>query len=178
MGLLLGAGLPAASHAAPPALLVQKSSHVIYRDTGRDPTHSHRCYHTDIRSSARTMFRTHGHRYLRVKVDGFFCLASMGSLTIKAWLDTRNGPKAEYLLTYSAFESNLGCAIKRTGSHRTHKIHTSRVRSSGWACRTRANSLNLNKHVRWRFVAQGACGGESHVCGDITDRAPNQGWYS
>jgi len=180
MSLLLAAG-SAAALAAPAAAAPLGTSiatdGVIYRDIGLDPKDSHRCYHTDIRSSTRTMFRKSGHRFLRVTVDGWFCLASMGSLRIKARLDTREGPRAEYVLAYYVFEGSVTCTIKHTGPHRAQKAHVSRPNSDGLGCRVRAHNLRISKPVRWRFVAEGACGGNSRVCGDITDRAPNQGWY-
>ena len=148
-----------------------------YFDVGQDPNDVHGRYKTDLRSSTRALFRHNGVRYLQVVATGHWVVGSMSAGDpINVQLDTRLGPKPDYILVFSYFEVFRSCSVNAVGSNRQRPGRFTDRDSGGWACRVPARPLHISKPVRWRLSGAGSC--PSRSCGDITDRAPDHGWYS
>lgn len=122
----------------------------------------------DVHSTTKRVFRTgeQGWR-LRIEVRG-----ELGpDYRLRVLLDTRDGPGADFVMVTSVRNLSLvGCNVHHFGGPQIAANCNADPFQAWWG--VARSDLDRDKRIRWRVVAFGGT-----RLTEVTDRAPDTGWY-
>jgi hypothetical protein len=122
----------------------------------------------DVHSSSKRVFQAaDGGWRLRIGVRG-----ELGpDYRLRVLLDTRGGPRADFVMVTTVRNLDLvTCQVRRLEGPLVASQCDADPFRAWWGVSRR--DLDRDKRVRWRVVAFGGPG-----LTDVTDRAPDTGWY-
>jgi hypothetical protein len=92
---------------------------------------------------------------------------------LKVLLDTRGSPRAEFEMRAAVANLDLvSCVVRRVGGPAIESNCDADAFRASWGVARR--DLHADKLIRWRLVARK----EPRFGGQVTDLAPDAGWYS
>ena len=123
----------------------------------------------DVQHTTKTTFLTReGHRRLRISASG-----DVGPrYRLRVFIDSRRGDRADFVMVATVAHLRLrSCAVRRIGGGAIDSLCDADPYRAWWGVRWR--DLRPDKRIRWRIVALRGPGFH-----EVTDRAPDTGWYA
>lgn len=173
MAMLVASAQPSVPHPAPTLSPAVSTTASGYRDVGHDPDDRPMLGDDpDIRRTSRRVYRSNrGRMVLKVKVHAYETLGLFWGM--KVFLDSRGGRRPDHVMGIGASDTLTSCSVHPRGHRRQATFGKFWMTGDLTYCRVPLESINPNKRIRWRIVSR-----SYEPEGGVTERAPNQGWYS